>query len=221
MHCMEVEIVVVVLWDLDGTIQDSESLAREGTRYGFKQILDREPTADEYAQLVGRPVRAVYKEWFDDDLASRIIDTGTRFYQERAHEISCYPGIPELLNDMKRRGHKMGIVSSKRRFHVVSELQSQGLHDLFDVIVAQEDTQQHKPLPDPLILATRRLGIFPEDCIYIGDQPSDVQAAKAAGMISIAALWGDGNVERLKSASPTIMAQNPMEILNYIVQIKR
>ncbi|MCY0896007.1 MAG: HAD family hydrolase [Alicyclobacillaceae bacterium] len=213
--------MVVVLWDLDGTIQDSESLAREGTRHGFKQILDREPTIDEYAQLVGRPVPTVYKEWFDDDLASRILDTGTRFYQEHVHEISCYPGIPELLNDMKRRGQKMGVVSSKRRPHVVSELQSKGLHDLFDVIVAQEDTQRHKPHPDPLILAAHMLGVNPTDCIYIGDQPSDVQAAKAAGMMSIAALWGDGQAERLKPTSPTILAQNPMEILNYILQINR
>lgn len=104
----------------------------------------------------------------------------------------------------------MEVVSSKRRLHVVSELQSKGLHDLFDVIVAQEDTQLHKPHPDPLVLAAHRLGVIPEDCIYIGDQPSDVQAAKAADMISIVALWGEGKVERLQPASPTVMTQNPM-----------
>ena len=211
--------LVVVLWDLDGTIQDSESLAKEGTRHGFQLILGREPTVDEFAQLVGHPVPVVYREWFSDELASRILETGTRFYQEHAHKIPCYPGISELLNVIKLRGHKMGVVSSKRRLHVISELQSKGLDILFDVIVAQEDTQQHKPSPVPLTLAASRLGVHPADCMYIGDQPSDIQAANAAGMLSIAALWGDGKVEPLQAASPTIMVQNPMEILNFISQI--
>lgn len=176
---------------------------------------------DEYEQLAGRPVPVVYKEWFSDELAGRILDVGTRFYEEHAHQIPCYAGIPELLSDVRQRGHKMGVVSSKRRFHVVNELQSKRLADLFDVIVAQEDTQQHKPYPEPLILAARTLGVIPEDCMYIGDQPSDVQAAKTAGMISVGALWGEGKVARLEPASPTMMAQSPMEVLTYISQITR
>lgn len=76
--------MIVAFWDLDGTIQDSEPLAREGTCYGFQQILGREPTEQEFAQLIGRPVPIVYEEWFDDELALKILDTGTRFYQEHS-----------------------------------------------------------------------------------------------------------------------------------------
>ncbi|MCM3749474.1 hypothetical protein M3223_19155 [Paenibacillus pasadenensis] len=59
---------------IDNNNQDSESLAKEGTRYGFKQVLGREPTEDEFAQLVGRPVPVVYKEWFNDELANQILE---------------------------------------------------------------------------------------------------------------------------------------------------
>ncbi|MGM0883722.1 MAG: HAD hydrolase-like protein [Bacillota bacterium] len=107
-------MIPVVLWDLDGTIQDSESLAKEGTRYGFKQVLGREPTEAEFAQLVGRPVPVVYKEWFDDD------------------------------------------------------------------------------------------------------QPSDIRAADAARMKGIAALWGDGMLERLEPMCPTMLAYTPRDILNFL-----
>jgi pyrophosphatase PpaX len=209
-------LITVVLWDLDGTIQDSESLAKEGTRYGFKQVLGREPTEDEFAQLVGRPVPVIYKEWFDDDLAKQILDTGTCFYQERAELIPSYLGIPQLLDDLKRSGYRMGVVSSKRRFHVMSELKSKTLDSLFDVIVAQEDTLLHKPHPDPLVLAASLLKSSPENCVYIGDQPSDIRAADAAQMKSIAALWGDGKLERLQPVCPTMLAHTPMDILTLV-----
>ncbi|OPG14867.1 hypothetical protein B2M26_14865 [Ferroacidibacillus organovorans] len=126
-----------------------------------------------------------------------------------------------MLTLMKLRGHKMGIVSSKWRFHVISELQSKKLDMFFDVVVAQEDTSRHKPYPDPLLLAARKLQGNPADCVYIGDQPSDVQSARAAGMINIAALWGDGKFERIQTASPNIMVQNPVEVLNFVSQLKR
>jgi len=58
----------------------------------------------------------------------------------------------------------MGVVSSKRRLHVISELRSKGLDVLFDVIVAQEDNKQHKTSPVPLTLAANRLGVHPADC---------------------------------------------------------
>lgn len=212
-------LIRVVLWDLDGTIQDSDSLAKEGTRYGFKQVLGREPTDDEFSQLVGRPVPVVYKEWFDDNLAKQILDTGTRYYQERAEQIPCYPDVPELLDELKQRGYRMGIVSSKRRFHVLKELQNKSLDILFDVIVAQEDTLQHKPHPDPLVLAASHFNSLPENCLYIGDQPSDIRAAHAARMKSIAALWGDGNYERLKPICPTMFAHTPMDVLNFLPNI--
>jgi len=209
-------LISVVLWDLDGTIQDSEMLAKEGTRYGFMQVLGREPTEDEFAQLVGRPVPIVYKEWFDEELAKQLLDTGTRYYQERAEQIPCYRGVPELLSELNRRGYRMGVVSSKRRFHVESELSSKNLDSLFDVIVAQEDTRLHKPHPDPLILAASALHSLPENCIYIGDQPSDIRAADAARMKGIAALWGDGQVERLEPMCSSRLAYTPKDILNFL-----
>ena len=208
----------VVLWDLDGTIQDSEPLAKEGTRHGFLTVLGRDPTEDEFAQLVGKPVPVVYKGWFGDELASQILDVGSRYYKEQAIHIRCYDGIPELLYQLQRRGYRMGIVSSKRRDYVIHELHSKGLLSLFEVIVGQEDTTRHKPHPDPLVLAVRKLNVSPEDCLYIGDQPTDIQAAHATGMPCIGTLWGDGTVERLRAEGPSALAYEPQDILRFLAQ---
>ena len=141
---------MVILWDLDGTIQDSERLAKEGTRHGFRTVLGRDPTEDEFAQLVGKPVPVVYRQWFGDELGSQILDVGSGYYKEHLTVIRCYDGIPELLSELHRRGFRMGIVSSKRREFIFAELHSQGFEGLFEVIVGQEDTTLHKPHPDPL-----------------------------------------------------------------------
>ncbi|MHB1682590.1 MAG: HAD family hydrolase [Bacilli bacterium] len=106
--------MVTILWDLDGTIQDSESLAKEGTRHGFRKVLGRDPTEDEFAQLIGKPVPMVYREWFGDELGRQILDIGSHYYKEQAINIHCYDGVSELLFELNRTGYRMGIVSSKR-----------------------------------------------------------------------------------------------------------
>lgn len=210
--------MMVVIWDLDGTIQDSEQLAKEGTRYGFQQVLGRDPTEDEFAQLVGRPVSFIYREWFGEQMGQQIHDTGSQYYEAHAAHIRSYHGVPELLHELHRQGYRMGIVSSKRRQFVERELKSKNLDVLFEEIVGQEDTKLHKPHPEPLLLATSKMDVDPVNCVYIGDQPSDIHAAHDAGMLSIAALWGSGKVERLEPAEPTMTAYRPMDILHFLSQ---
>lgn len=211
--------MTTILWDLDGTIQDSEPIAREGTRHGFQQVLGRDPTDAELSQLVGRVVLAVYTDWFGDDLARQLFDVGSVYYAERSTQILCYDGIPKLLTELRRLGFRQGVVSSKRRHFILSELRSKGLDTLFDIIVGQEDTVVHKPHPEPLLLAARLMDVPAEDCVYIGDQPTDIQAAHAAGMKGIAALWGDGTVERLQPAHPHGMTYSPQEIIPLLVKV--
>ena len=64
------------------------------------------------------------------------------------------------------------------------------LEDYFETVVAYEDTEIHKPEPEPLLEAARRMGVAIERCAYVGDSPHDMNAAIAAGAVPVAALWG-------------------------------
>lgn len=64
----------------------------------------------------------------------------------------------------------------------------------------------------------RKLNVSPEDCLYIGDQPTDIQAAHATGMPCIGTLWGDGTVERLRAEGPSALAYEPQDILRFLAQ---
>ncbi|KRE34914.1 HAD family hydrolase [Paenibacillus sp. Soil522] len=204
-----------ILFDLDGTIQDSEKLATDANRVGFRTILGREATDDELEQLVGKPVAKVIVTMFPES-GNQIFEKAVEHYDTYCHSIRCYDGVKEMMNAVKLSGFAMGIVSSKRRKYILKELEANSITDLFTCIIGQEDTVDHKPNAAPLLMAAKQMEFEPEQCLYIGDQPTDILAAQAAGMKSAAALWGEGRKERLSSVSPDYFFETPQIFLDFI-----
>jgi pyrophosphatase PpaX len=88
-----------------------------------------------------------------------------------------------------------------------------GLEDLFGVIVTSEDIEPHKPNPEPLLLALRKLETTPAEAAYVGDSPFDVEAAKAAGLRAIAVTWGGiHGEERLLAMGPDALVSTTTEL---------
>ncbi len=118
--------------------------------------------------------------------------------------LARYPGVEELLAGLQADGRTIGIVTSKRRNAVDLALDLLGITTRFDVIVSWEDTDRHKPLPDPLLEALRRLDVAPADAVYLGDTAWDIRAARAAGVVSPPRCFGVWPVPmRWRPSSPT------------------
>ena len=98
----------------------------------------------------------------------------------------AFPGIPEALQELQAMGYRLGVVSSKRQALVAGGLRYAGIDSYFEIIYGLEQSSGHKPLPDPLIRAAEDMGLYPYECIYVGDSPYYVQASQAAGMDAIA-----------------------------------
>ena len=79
-----------------------------------------------------------------------------------------------------------------------------------------DDAVRPKPDPAPLLEAARRLSLAPSTCVYIGDQPTEMRAAHAAGMACLGAAWGQGDADRLLREAPTHIARHPPEILSLL-----
>jgi pyrophosphatase PpaX len=91
------------------------------------------------------------------------------------------------------------------------------LLETFDVVVCGEDTDRHKPAPEPILLALERLDARVEDAAYVGDSPFDVAAAKAAGVYAVAVGWGGMHPdERLRAEEPDAFVRTPAELLTCI-----
>lgn len=208
-----------VLFDLDGTLINSEGLGTEAYNYGIRKILNRDLDEHEKQYLLGKPFKAL-KELFPFLSlleTERIIEETLGYYKKYNHNIKEYSGIREMLQSLKGNGFKLGIVTAKLKQNAEKELQNTGLMSFFEVILAKEDCLDFKPSPIPLLQLAEKLNLKPSDCFYVGDQPTDIQATHAANMTSIAALWGEGKKERLFPLNPTYLFDSPSQIVTLLL----
>ncbi|WDL96689.1 HAD family hydrolase [Alicyclobacillus sp. ALC3] len=204
------------LFDLDGTLHDSESLGSKAYSVAIQTVLGRKLSEEERIQLMGKPF-SVLSELFPGQ-EGLIVEQTLSFYEQRNHEIEAYPGVSEVLEHLKARNYRMGVVTSKLKRNALKELRCTGLIDNFEVILTQEDTVVHKPDPLPLLVAAQKMGLTPAECFYIGDQPTDIEASNAAGMRSIAALWGEGQLSRMSPFQPEFIAQTPADVFTIVME---
>jgi pyrophosphatase PpaX len=114
-----------------------------------------------------------------------------RAHNEPLHDtIVVCEGMDGVLEELRGRGHRLGIVTAKRRATVDLAFARVPIEHLFDVVVGGDETSEHKPHPAPLLLALERLGAEARDAAYVGDSPFDMQAANAAGVHAIGVSWG-------------------------------
>jgi pyrophosphatase PpaX len=207
-------LIRAVLFDMDGTLLDSEGLSSEATDFGVHTITGRHLTEEENRSLTGKPVKKVLEEWFPDK-SNSIYEAGIGYYRSRIGDISSYPGVKNLLDNLRTK-YRMAIVTSTHREQAIEILSRVGLLDYFSFIIGQDDTIMNKPDPEPVLLALNRLGVSREDCIFVGDQPYDIIAAHEAGLIAAAATWGSGIKEVLELYHPDYFLKRPEELLDLL-----
>jgi HAD superfamily hydrolase (TIGR01509 family) len=179
-----------VLWDMDGTLVDSEP---EWARVQIELLtgLGATWTVEDCTALVGSDLAAAVKVWMAalpagaieaDDLAERMYSEVVRALKEG---VVLRPGALELLTGLKAAGIPCALVSASYRVMIDAVL-SHLPPDLFDVIVAGDEVHNGKPHPEPYLTAAAELGVDPADCVVIEDSPAGTQAGTAAGAFVVA-----------------------------------
>jgi pyrophosphatase PpaX len=193
----------VVLFDLDGTVIDSGAIILASMRHAAKEVLGAEPPDEELMAAVGGPGLEAQMHALAPERVDELV-TVYRAHNEPLHEgLVCCAGIDEVLVRLKDEGRRLGIVTAKRRQTVELAFDQVPLAHLFETVVGGDETERHKPDPEPLLLALERLDARPEEAAYVGDAPFDVKAAKAAGLFSVAVTWGGIHPrERLEAEEP-------------------
>lgn len=215
-----------VLFDLDGTLID--------TAPDFIDVLnqmshenDRAPIAEtRIRQTVSDGARALVKLAFDinednaafADLNQRLLD----LYLEKltSTKSSLYPGFDTLLRQFDAQGIGWGIVTNKPEKYSEALLQQLSLRDRCKSLVCPEHVSHRKPHPEPILLACQQLGANTERTVYIGDHVRDIQAAKNADVIAIAAAYGylgvDAKVEDWYADFILMKSEETTNLLNLL-----
>ena len=204
----------VVLFDLDGTVVDSGAIILASMRHAAREVLGIEPPDEELLAAVGGPGLEAQMRALAPDRVEELV-TVYRAHNEPLHdELVCCEGIDDVLVQLKDEGRRLGIVTAKRRVTVELAFASVPLGHLFEVIVGGDETQRHKPHPEPLLLAAERMDVDPDECAYVGDSPFDVRSAKAAGMHAVAVTWGGiHGREKLEGEKPDAIVATAEELL--------
>jgi pyrophosphatase PpaX len=207
----------VVLFDLDGTVVDSGAIILASMRHATREVLGAEYRDEELLQAVGGPgLEAQFAVFSPDD-----VDELVRVY--RAHneplhdELEACAGMEDVIVRLHKEGRRLGVVTAKRRATVELAFARVPLAHLFETVVGGDETEKHKPDPEPLLLAAERLGVDPATAAYVGDSPFDIRAAKAAGMYAVAVTWGRiHDRTKLEREEPDAIANTAEELLELL-----
>jgi pyrophosphatase PpaX len=203
----------VVLFDLDGTVIDSGAIILASMRHAAKEVLGEEPPDELLMAAVGGPGLEAQMQALAPDRVEELV-TVYRAHNEPLHQqLACCVGIDDLLVRLKDEGRRLGLVTAKRGATVALAFDVLPLAHLFETVVGGDETERHKPDPEPLLLAAERMGADPKDCAYVGDSPFDMRAAKAAGMFAVAVTWGGiHDRPKLEAEEPDAIVDNAEDL---------
>ena len=183
-----------VLFDLDGTLADT---APDLIAAVNRVLIDegRAPLPDAALRpLVSKGGRALLARAFADLGEAAREPLLPRFLAVYADALAThtrpFPGIEPLLAHIEARGWDWGIVTNKPEGLARGVVEGLGWSTRSKALVGGDTLPVRKPAPEPLWLAASQLGVDPSLCLYVGDDARDIEAAKAAGMPNVAALWG-------------------------------
>ena len=205
----------VVLFDLDGTLIDSGAMIVASFRHATRTVLAREIADEVLLAHVGGSSLQAQMSAIDPDRVEELVHC-YREHNETLHDgLCCFPGIVEVLDTLRDEQRRLGIVTAKRRVTVDLAFAHVPLAAYFDAVVTSEQTERHKPDPEPILLALERLGADPADAAYVGDSPFDMRAAQAAGVRAVGVTWG-GIHGRDKLVDADIIVDSAEELLGVL-----
>ena len=210
-----------VLFDLDGTLVDSEKDIAEAANFTRQHYgLERVPDTT-IAQYVGNGVYTLLEKSLETTDQAKIQEAYLIFQEHyRVHLADFtkpYPGTFDLLNALKNKNVKMGVVSNKPQEFTTSVLEKLNLAPYFAVAFGPEATTNRKPHPEPLFVALEKLNAQPYEAVMIGDSIVDIQAAKAVPMRVAVLTHGYGTREVLTSANPHWIVDSLQELIPILV----
>lgn len=211
-----------VLFDLDGTLVDSApDLAGAANELRASRGLEALPF-EALRPWCGSGARGMLWAGFGlrpDEAAYPSLKTEyLALYRARLlRESRVFDAVLPLLQAIEQRPRPWGVVTNKAEHLAAPLLGGVGLAARAAVLVGGDTTPHTKPHPAPLLEAARRLGVPPEACVYVGDDARDVQAGRAAGMATVAALWGYlGDAAQPADWGADACADSPGSLLNWL-----
>lgn len=178
-----------IIFDIDNTLLNTLDMnmyplmriiqEETGENWTFQQVLRfaTQPGLKTMAELGIRDIEGTYARW-------------VRYVNEYKPGAIPYEGIDAVLQKLRDAGFRMAVVSSKMKGQYQIDMVENGLDRFMETAVLVEDTANHKPHPEPILKCLERMGLSAREVLYVGDAPTDLEAANNAGVEFGFARWG-------------------------------
>lgn len=205
--------IQTLLFDWDGTVVDSAQLGLKAFEQSFAELgcaFDLELYQNVYSPnwyLVYEAMGLPKEDW------QRADDLWLQHYGEQTAK--PLPSAAETITELKRKGYRLGVVSSGSECRVVREVAEANLDSCFAVLVCNEQMANKKPHPEGLEIALRALGSTPEASAYVGDSPDDIEMGKRANLLTVGVRSDYPTSWKLKSHNPDLLIESLAELLHH------
>ena len=204
----------LALFDYDGTIVDSAIMIVEGAIAAFRMCGLPDPDPKKVRENIGKPLAIALDEYMPPGYnvtPEQISDAYKSWYAEQGRlglqNEPLYPGVINLLKELKANGWLVGIATNKSRIGLTNGLAKHHLSHFFDITLSTDENIP-KPNPAMAIKAMKDLGVQDKFCVMIGDTVNDIGLGVNAGITSIGVTWGHNSRELLTSAGATHLVNN-------------
>ena len=207
-------------FDLDGTLFDTLPDIRKAMNYALSAYDGEKATADEVRRYVGRGLHRALSlaaaeknpKGLDEDEFELMFQLMVSAYEKHpVDETRPYPGIPQLLGNLKSRGIKLGIVSNKSD-SIVQEIVSSLMPGVFDFVMGEGRGFPLKPDPSGLLYGIRETGGCIEEAVYVGDSEVDAETGKRAGVRTLIVSYGFRTRAELEKSGVSVSANSVEEL---------
>jgi pyrophosphatase PpaX len=222
-----------ILFDLDGTLIDTTDLILRCFDHSWRAVCQIQHSRASLISTFGIPLPEAMRcllhasngkteavaALSEIELITQLLTTYRAFNTENHDQLAePFAETREVVTALRSRSYLTGVVTSKGRELAMRGLQLCEIDNLLDTMIFLEDTEQHKPHPEPLLAALHRLEVNSEDAVYIGDSAHDIIAGKAAGVKTIAAGWGPFPRVELEQAKPDLIVESLVDLLGIFEQ---
>lgn len=206
------------IFDLDGTLLDTLNDLHASCNYALRTHGMPERSLEEVRQFVGNGVKKLMERAVPDGLENPLFEETLQTFRQHylLHNLDTtlpYPGIMEMLQQLKAQGKRIAVVSNKF-YAATQDLCKHFFGDTIQVAIGEREDIKKKPAPDTVLEALRQLQVTRQDAVYVGDSEVDVETARNSGIPCISVLWGFRSKSFLLSHGATTFIETPNELTN-------
>ena len=209
-----------IVFDFDGTIMNTNEVIIESWQAAARHYLGHELPRDDIFRTFGETLPHTVSYLMPDKDVMEVCEFHRLYQVEHCNEmVTVFDGVPELLEELKKRGCKLAVATSRRKRSFYEYMEMFDMLKYFDANVVMEDVSHHKPHPESIQVAMEKLGAKPEETLMVGDTKFDMGCAKNADVESVMAMWSHYvDFDELKELGymPTYQIDKPADLLEII-----